>query len=415
MTAIPATANVFRRDAQVIGLVGLAHATSHFFHLILAPLFPWLKSAFNLSYAQLGLLMTVFFVVSGVGQALAGFVVDRHGALKVLLGGIALLAIAALGLALSPSYAALMFFSGVAGLGNSIFHPSDFTILNKRVSHPRLAHAFSFHGIAGAIGWAVAPPFLAGVAAIANWRVALCGAAILALTVLIALIVNRNSLGTKELADALAPSHKQSAAGSLAFMALPGVWMCFAFFTTTAFALGGIQSFTPAALMESYSVPLTLATLCVTAYMLSSAMGTLAGGFVATRVAQHEKIIAMAFISAAALALLVATGNVPQASLVPLFALIGFGSGIAGPSRDLLVRAASPRNATGRVYGVVYSGLDVGVALAPLAYGAMMDKHHPLWIFAIIGTFQALAIFTALGVGASAAAQRRQPTSAVRT
>ena len=69
-----------RADAQVIGLVGLGHGTSHFFHLLLAPLFPWLKDAFGLSYAELGLLMTVFFIVSGVGQALAGFVVDPERA-----------------------------------------------------------------------------------------------------------------------------------------------------------------------------------------------------------------------------------------------------------------------------------------------------------------------------------------------
>ena len=146
MTA--ATADTLRRDAQVIGLVGLAHATSHFFHLSLAPLFPWLKDAFALSYAELGLLMTVFFMVSGIGQALAGFVVDRLGAAPVLFVGIALLGLAALGLAASQSYPMLMLFAGVAGLGNSVFHPADFTLLNKRVSVPRLGHAFSMHGLA---------------------------------------------------------------------------------------------------------------------------------------------------------------------------------------------------------------------------------------------------------------------------
>ncbi len=72
-----------RADAKIIGLVGLGHGTSHFFHLLLAPLFPWLKDAFGLSYAELGLLMTVFFIVSGVGQAAAGFVVDSIGAVPV--------------------------------------------------------------------------------------------------------------------------------------------------------------------------------------------------------------------------------------------------------------------------------------------------------------------------------------------
>ncbi len=139
--ALPLDSTSFRRDAQVIGLVGVAHGTSHFFHLILAPLFPWIKEAFGLSYAELGFLMTVFFIVSGVGQFLAGFLVDRYGALQVLFGGMALLGLSAIGLAMSSSYMMLMAFTAVAGLGNSVFHPSDFTILNRRVSQPRLAHA----------------------------------------------------------------------------------------------------------------------------------------------------------------------------------------------------------------------------------------------------------------------------------
>src|SRR5207249_8825282 len=84
--------NVFRRDATVISVVGFAHGTSHFFQLTLPPLFPWLMSAYSLSYTHIGTLMTVFYVVSGTGQALAGFLVDRWGAHRVLCLGVALLA-----------------------------------------------------------------------------------------------------------------------------------------------------------------------------------------------------------------------------------------------------------------------------------------------------------------------------------
>ena len=84
----PAPAMSLRHDAEIIGLVGLAHGTSHFFHLMLPPLFPWLMRDFSLSFTEAGLLMTVFFVVSGVGQAVAGFVVDRVGARPVLFFGI---------------------------------------------------------------------------------------------------------------------------------------------------------------------------------------------------------------------------------------------------------------------------------------------------------------------------------------
>jgi MFS family permease len=389
-----------RADAQVIGLVGLGHGTSHFFHLLLAPLFPWLKDAFGLSYAELGLLMTVFFIVSGVGQALAGFVVDRIGALPILLGGLALLCISALGLAASNSYAALMLFAAVAGAGNSVFHPADFTVLNRRVSTSRLGHAFSVHGLSGALGWAAAPLFLAGIATLTNWRVALLAAAALAFVVLAVLFVFRGLLDPGEASDSVVQSRRGGAIGdSLQFLRVRAVWMCFAFFLVASLSFGGIQSFAPAAIRDLYSVPFTFATACITAYMLASAGGLVIGGFAAARTQYHDRVIAVAFTIAGSAALLVALGSMPGWMMMPMLAVVGFGAGLAGPSRDLLVRAAAPRNATGRVYGVVYSGMDVGLAIAPPIFGALMDARHPGWVFVLIGLFQFAAMITAVGVG----------------
>jgi len=389
-----------RGDAQVIGLVGLGHGTSHFFHLILAPLFPWLKDAFGLSYAELGLLMTVFFVVSGAGQALAGFVVDRIGALPILLGGVALLCIAALGLALSDSYATLMLFSALAGAGNSVFHPADFTLLNRRVSTSRLGHAFGVHGLSGALGWAAAPVFLATLATLFHWRVALLAAAVLAFIVLAVLFAWRNLLDPGEVSEAVPSSaSRASITGSLNFLRLQAVWMCFAFFLISALSFGGIQSFAPAALRDLYAVPFTFASACITAYMLASAAGLIVGGFAAARTQYHDRVIAVAFTISGGTALLIALGDVPGWVVMPMLAVVGFGAGLAGPSRDLLVRAAAPRNATGRVYGVVYSGLDIGIAIAPPIFGALMDAHHPGWVFVLIGVFQLAALAAAIGVG----------------
>lgn len=398
----------FRRDAQVIGLVGLAHGTSHFFHLIVAPLFPWLKVEFGLSYAELGMLMTVFFVISGTGQAAAGFVVDRIGALPVLLAGVALCGVAAMVLAAAQNYPMLVLGAGIAGLGNSVFHPADFTLLNKRVSTPRLAHAFSVHGISGTLGWAAAPVFLAGLAATIGWRGALVGAAVLAFGVLATLIVNRPALGAGEPAPGVHAEARRSASG-IGFLRLPAVWLCFAFFFITAMALGGVQTFMPAALVELYAVPLSLATMAITLFMLAYAGGMLIGGFLAAKTRHHERIIAAAFLLMAAMAMILATGRIAVPLIAVVIATMGLGAGIAGPSRDLLVRAAAPRNATGRVYGVVYSGLDVGLSISPLLFGAMMDSHRPGWVFAAIGLFQAMALLTAVGVGQNTAARLRQP------
>jgi FSR family fosmidomycin resistance protein-like MFS transporter len=385
-----------RQDARVIGLVGLAHGVSHFYHLILAALFTWLKPAFDLSYAQLGLLMTVFFVVSGFGQALAGFVVDRVGARRVLFGGLALLGVAALVLAGAGGYPMLLCGSLIAGLGNAVFHPADYTLLNQRVSKARLAHAFSVHGISGNLGWAAAPVFLAGVAALSNWRTALLAAAVIPFAVLLLLFLNRDALR----ADPVAPKHpSQAQEGSFDFLRLPTVWMCFGFFFLSAIALGGVQSFASTSLVALYHVSLASATTAYTAYMLASAGGMVAGGFVASRALNHDRTIAIAFALAAAMAVLLATAVAPGWMVVPLMGAIGLASGVAGPSRDLLIRSAAPSNATGRVFGVVYSGLDSGLAVGPLMFGALMDANRPSWVFLCIGLFQALAIATAVGVG----------------
>jgi MFS transporter, FSR family, fosmidomycin resistance protein len=409
-TAVP----TLRQDAQVIGLVGVAHGVSHFFHLILAPLFPWLKEAFGLSYAELGLLMTVFFVVSGIGQALAGFVVDRVGARAVLFSGIGFLGVSALVLSQANSYPMLLAGSMLAGVGNSVFHPADFTLLNKRVSTPRLGHAFSVHGISGNLGWAAAPVFLTAMAGLFDWRTALLAAALIPFAVLALLFVHRDLLRTDEVSAAVVAPKKGDAGDAhiLAFMRLPAVWLCFAFFFITAMALGGIQSFSSQSLRELYGMSLTSATAGYTAYMLASAAGMVWGGFLASKASRHDRTIAIAFAAAGLFALVVAAGIVPPLVAVALMGAIGFGAGVAGPSRDLLIRAAAPKNATGRVYGVVYSGLDIGLAAGPVLFGALMDAGHPSWVFVGIGIFQCLAILTAVSVGSNTAKESARAQAA---
>src|SRR5881396_1228331 len=177
--------NVFRQDATVISVVGFAHGTSHFFQLMLPPLFPWLMSAYSLSYTHIGTLMTVFYVVSGTGQAFAGFLVDRWGAHRVLCLGVALLACSGILVAAAPGLWGLYLAALVAGMGNSVFHPADFALLNHCVSQPRLGHAFSVHGLSGNLGWALGPLVMTTAATAFGWRTAgfvaaLAGAASLA-------------------------------------------------------------------------------------------------------------------------------------------------------------------------------------------------------------------------------------------
>ena len=374
----------FRQDAGVIGLVGLAHMVSHFSQLLLAPLFPWLKDVFQVSYAELGFLMTIFFVVSCAVQASSGFVVDRFGPRPILFAGLALLGTAAMGFAASTSYGMLAFFSVVAGIGNGVFHPVDYTLLNRKVSGPRLGHAYSVHGITGSLGWALAPAMLVPLAMAFSWRVALVAAGTLAFVVLAVVWLHRDKLDLPQ--APVAPVRKGAAAapeeGKFDFLRIPAVWMCFAFFFFYAMSLSVVQTFAPAAAAHLHDVPAAWVAMCLTVYMLASAGGMVLGGFLAPNPARCERIVGVGFGIAASIALVMGLADVPGAMVPVLFGAMGFSAGIAGPSRDLLVKRSTPENATGRVYGVVYSGLDIGQAFAPLVFGQLMDRgqFQSVWI-----------------------------------
>ena len=389
-----------RQDATVIGLVGLAHAISHFSQLLLAPLFPWLKDAFAVSYTELGLLMTIFFVTSCIVQALSGFWVDRYGPRPILFAGLALVGLAGLGFAASQSYWMLAAFSVLAGTGNGVFHPVDYTVLNRKIGKARLGHAYSVHGITGSLGWALAPALLVPIAIASSWRVALLCASALAFTVLAVLWVKRDALQVEPLPPApVAKAGGIAVEGSFDFLRIPAVWMCFAFFFFFAGALSIVQTFAPAAARELHAVPAQLAAMCLTIYMVCSACGMVLGGFLASDPARCERVVGLAFGLAACVALAIGFASLPAAAVPVMFGAMGFVSGMAGPSRDLLVKRSAPENATGRVFGVVYAGLDIGQAVVPVLVGGLMDRGAYRSVWLALAMVQGVLIVSAFNVG----------------
>jgi len=388
-----------RQDAKVMGLIGLAHSISHFSQLLLAPLFPWLKVEFGVSYAELGFLLTIFFVVSCAVQAMSGFWVDRHGPRPVLFGGLFLVGVAAVGYASSTSYSMLALFSVVAGIGNGVFHPVNYTVLNRKVAKARLGHAYSVHGITGSLGWALAPALLVPLTLAYSWRVALLCAAGLVFLVLLVLWLQREEIAVPPVPAPTAGS-AAAAESSFDFLKIPAVWKCFAFFFLFAGALSIVQSFGPQAAKELHGVPAHLAALCLTVYMVCSAGGMLLGGFLAADPDRCERVVGVALGVAASIALVLALASLPGLLVPVLFGAMGLAAGVASPSRDMLVKRATPAHATGRVYGVVYGGLDVGQAVVPLFIGALMDQGAYRSVLLALAALQTLLIISAFRVGA---------------
>ena len=381
-----------RNDATVIGLISLAHGMSHFFQLLLAPLFPFIREELGVSYAALGFLVALFYALSALLQPLAGFVVDRYGARSVLLGGVAFFVAGTALMGLSGSYAGLAAGAALMGIGNSVFHPADFAIINARVSAPRLSYAFSAHGVVGYLGYAVAPVFSVAIAAAYGWHAALLAGAGLGVALLVLLVSHASYL---HIEPHPRKANASFAADARVLFSLP-VLLCFLYFTLFAAGLAGLQSFGVSALVEQYKVAATAASSALTAYLVSAAAGIIAGGFVAARVSRHDLVAASGLAVNAVAILLVAMGQAPGIALPVAFAIAGFSSGIVAPSRDLIVRASTPKGAAGRVFGFVYSGLDVGSLTMPVVYGWMLDHALPHAVFYTVFGFTAAAIATVL-------------------
>lgn len=366
------------RDTRVIGLVSLAHGFSHFYQLAFPVLFLMIRDEWQMSFADLGVVVTVFYVTSGLMQTAAGFLVDRIGAAGVLKCGLGLIAGGILLMGFAPNHAALLVCAVIAAVGNSVFHPADFGILNSAVAPKRLGPAFSAHGIAGNLGWAAAPATMTLLAAWFGWRGALITAGLCGLAVLVLLQVYGADLSRNIEKESGAPVPAASAS-SVLFTA--PILSCFVFFSLLAAGIIGIQSFGLAVLGTTLGMTPHWAATTLTAFMLGGAAGILFGGALATRTARHGAVAGAGMLAAAILMALAASGGLPHASVIAALTAAGFLSGLTFPSRDLLVRSVCTRGNTGKVYGFVYSGLDAGSSVAPFLFGWLLDHQMGRGVF----------------------------------
>jgi MFS transporter, FSR family, fosmidomycin resistance protein len=384
-----------RRDVRVIAVVGAAHGGSHYFHLVLPPLFPLLQTAFGVGYAELGFLLSAFFATSGLCQTPAGFLVDRVGAARVLAAGLACLGVGAVLASLAPTYLALLAAAVLMGLGNSVFHPADYAILGHHVAHARMARAFSIHTVGGTVGWAVAPVLVAGIAALASWRWALLVSGGVGLALAALVLANRGSLETPAQRGAATLGAGAALAGHARLFTAAPILLCFLFFALQAISFIALQGFMPLSLHQLFGLEMVAATATVTAFMVGSAAGTMAGGVVADRDGGHQRIIVAGLAVAAAVLALVGRVELPTPVLLAAVALAGAFAGATTPSRDMLVRAAAPPGASGKVFGFVYSGLDLGATVTPTLVGGLLDAGHPGSVFVLVPAVMALSILTA--------------------
>jgi MFS family permease len=375
---------------RTLAAISTAHWVSHFHLFVLPMLFPFLKQQLGVGYIELGVALTVFAVTSGLTQAPIGYLADHIGARKVLLMGLTLGGFALIMLGLHLSYPFLIASAVLLGLANSVYHPADYAILSAHMDEARMGRAFSIHTFAGFLGGAVAPAIVAGLVATTGGLGALIVAgAVGPLVALLLLVVGIPDASAADRHVDGMPAPRQN-------IITPALMMLTVFFMLLSLSNAGIGNFGVVALMTGYGASFSSANIALSAFLGFSAIGVLAGGFLADRTRRHGQVAAACFAINAAIVFVIATAALPSLLLTTAMATAGFLGGVIAPSRDMLVRSAVPAGAAGRAFGIVSTGFNLGGIVSPLLFGWIMDQNMPHWVFGASAIFMILTVLLAL-------------------
>ena len=398
-----------RHDVKVLGLVSGGHFFSHFYFLLLPPLFPILKTEFDVSYSALGLLLSIGAAATTLFQTPVGFLVDRFGPRQLLITGIMLHSLSIVAMSFTEGFAALVFLFAIAGLANTVYHPADYAILNANISEERLGRAYSIHTFSGNIAWALAPGIIVALTAIWSWREALLLLGIAGVGMGCLLYLNRNLLnirtpGQNLESNRLSKSFSPQLTSGISLLLSPPILAALVFFIFISMGTGAIRVYSVSALVSIYEMPLATANGALTGFLAGASGGILIGGIIADRFRKPELIASSGFLIGAILLAGIGTVLLPIAIIIGGLSFAGFVTGFVQPSRDMIIRTVTPAGSTGKVYAFVSTGLSIGGMLTPVLFGWIMDNADPRWVFWLSAAIVAMAIGT---VGALSAARQK--------
>jgi MFS family permease len=377
---------------RVVGAVSAAHFMSHYYIIALAPLMPFVRDEYQVTYTQIGLAFSVLNIVTAMLQTPAGFLVDRLGARMLLISGLVIGAVAFITAGLVDSFGVMLTMFAVAGIGNTVYHPANYAWLSQRVAPDRIGQAFSVHTFAGMMGSAVAPASLLMMQSQWGWRGAFVGTGALGFAVAFLVLLVREGAAVSANTGAHAGADTSNASWRL-LLSRP-ILLNLTFFILLAMMSSGLYNYSVVALGALYGTPVTTANAALTGNLIFTAAGVLVGGLLVGRTTRHGMVASIG-LTATALSIALIAGIDP--SPLALIAAMSFGglfSGLIMPSRDMIVREVTPPGSFGKVFGFVSTGFNVGGIIAPPVFGAVMDHGSPHLVFLLVAAFSLLGILT---------------------
>jgi predicted MFS family arabinose efflux permease len=376
------------REYQLVGLVSFAHLLSHFYMLALPPLFPSVSRDLGTNYVELGLTVTAFSVTTGVMQTPMGFLVNKIGGRAVLISGLFVNALAIALVGFVTAYWQLIGLMFLAGLGSSVFHPADYSLLTGKVGERRIGRALSMHTLGGNLGFVVAPPLMVALAAIFDWRTAMMVAGGTGMLLALIMLAMSGVLGEG------GKTKRRSGDSWRKLVTSPTVMMLFFFYVMSSGANSGVVYFSVAAFKDIYDIPAAAATAALTAYQLLTFLMVLPGGWLADRVENHELLLAVCFALSGVLLVMCGLGFMPFWLVIGVFGVAGGLRGLVNTSRDVTVRHAAKDISPGTLFGFVTTGYAGGQIIGPAIYGWLLDFGHPQLVFWASAGFSTLALGT---------------------
>ena len=377
---------------RLVGVVSAAHFVSHYYILILAPLLPFVKAEYAVSYTEIGIALAAFNIVTMALQTPAGFLVDWLGARILLVVGLIISGSAFVFAGIFDSFWIMVAMFALAGVGNSVYHPADYALLSHHVPPERISRAFSIHTFAGMLGSSVAPASLLMMQNVWGWRGAFIGAGFLGFAVAGILLAVRDN---NPVLPAPAPraANDKSPVGWQLLLSTP-ILLNLVFFALLALMSGGMYNYSVVALGAIYDTPVTTANVALSLHLLLAAIGVLIGGVVATYTPRHALVTSLGLGAIALLTVIIANIDLGSMLLIVVMSVCGFFYGLIMPSRDMIVRDITPPGSFGKVFGFVTTGFNIGGIVSPLIFGAIMDHASPRLVFLLVAAFSVIAIAT---------------------